>query len=151
MGIHLKTLSPLQLENIKKENLAMKKRIAFLSVSFVFAALMAVWAAADVTGKWVAQVPGREGQTNETTITLKAEGDKLTGTISGRQGDTPISDGKVSGDDISFVVSRETPNGTFKMVYKGKVSGDEIKFTRSMEGGQGGGRPPVEFTAKRAK
>ena len=151
MGIHLKTLSPLQLENIKKENLAMKKRIAFLSVSFVFAALMAVWAAADVTGKWVAQVPGREGQTNETTITLKAEGDKLTGTISGRQGDTAISDGKVSGDDISFVVSRETPNGTFKMVYKGKVSGDEIKFTRSMEGGQGGGRPPVEFTAKRAK
>lgn len=151
MGIHLKTLSPLQLENIKKENLAMKKRIAFLSVSFVFAALMAVWAAADVTGKWVAQVPGREGQTNETTITLKAEGDKLTGTISGRQGDTPISEGKVSGDDISFAVSRETPNGTFKMVYKGKVSGDEIKFTRNMEGGQGGGRPPVEFTAKRAK
>jgi len=140
-----------QIENVKKEKLQMKKRIAFLSVSFVFAALAMVWAAADVTGKWVAQVPGREGQTNETTITLKAEGDKLTGTVSGRQGDSPISDGKISGDDISFAVSRETPNGTFKMVFKGKVSGDEIKFTRSMEGGQGGGRPPVEFTAKRAK
>lgn len=129
----------------------MKKRIAFLSVSFVFAALAMVWAAADVTGKWVAQVPGREGQTNETTITLKAEGDKLTGTISGRQGETAISDGKVSGDSISFNVVREMQGNSIKMVYKGKVSGDEIKFTRSFEGGPGGDRPPVEFTAKRAK
>jgi hypothetical protein len=128
----------------------MKKRIALLSVCFVFAALTLALAA-DPSGKWVAQVPGREGQTNETTITLKAEGDKLTGTISGRQGDTAISDGKVSGDKISFNVVREMQGNTIKMVYTGTLSGDEIKFTRTFEGGQGGARPPVEFTAKRAK
>ncbi len=126
------------------------KRIAFLSVCFVFAALTLALAA-DPSGKWVAQVPGREGQTQETTITLKAEGDKLTGSISGRQGDTAISDGKVSGDNISFNVVREFNGNTIKMVYTGKLSGDEIKFTRKFEGGPGGDRPPVEFTAKRAK
>ena len=128
----------------------MTKRIAFLSVCFVFTALALALAAADVSGKWVAQVPGRQGNTTETTITLKAEGGKLTGTISGRQGDTAISDGTVKGDDISFTVTREFQGNTIKMLYKGKVSGDEIKFTRTIEGGQGN-MPAVEFTAKRAK
>jgi hypothetical protein len=127
----------------------MKTRIAFLSFCLVMTAMTAVWAA-DINGKWTAQIPGRDGQTQETTITLKVEGDKLTGSISGRQGDTPIADGKVSGDEISFTVTRERQGATVKQLYKGKVSGDEIKFTRSNEGGQGN-RPPVEFVAKRAK
>ena len=128
----------------------MTKRITFLSVCFVFAALTLALAAADVSGKWIAQVPGQGGQTRETTITLKAEGEKLTGTISGRQGDTAISDGKVKGDDVSFTVTREVQGNSLKFVYKGKVSGDEIKFTRTVEGGQGN-MPAQEFTAKRAK
>src|SRR5262245_31197480 len=65
-----------------------------------------VWTA-DVKGKWTAQVPGRGGQAQETTFTFKVEGDKLTGSVSGRQGDTPIADGKITGDEISFTVTRE--------------------------------------------
>jgi len=125
----------------------MKKRIAFLSVCFVFAALSLAWAA-DVNGKWIGQVPGRGGQTRETTFNLKAEGDKLTGTVSGMQGDNPISDGKISGDDISFTLKVSFQGNEIKFLYKGKVSGDEIKFTRTREGGD---QPPTEFTAKRAK
>jgi|SRR5262249_5481869 len=125
----------------------MKKRIAFLSVCFVFAALSLAWAA-DVTGKWVAQVPGRGGQTRETTFNLKAEGEKLTGTISTQQGENPISDGKISGDDISFTMTANFQGNSIKFLYKGKVSGDEIKFSRTREGGD---QPPQEFTAKRAK
>lgn len=127
----------------------MAKRIVFLAVCIVFAALTVAWAA-DVNGKWVAQIPGRNGNTNETTFNFKVEGDKLTGTMSGRQGDIAISDGKVSGDDISFTVTREFQGNSFKMVFKGKVSGDEIKFTRTIEGGQGN-MPAQEFTAKKAK
>ena len=126
----------------------MKTRLALLSVCFMLLAT-AVWAA-DVSGKWTAQVPGREGQTQETTITLKVEGEKLTGSVAGQQGETPITDGKVSGDEISFSVTRERQGNTIKQIFKGKVAGDEIKFTRTTEGGQGN-RPPVEFTAKRAK
>jgi hypothetical protein len=127
----------------------MKTRIAFLSFCLVMAALTAVWAA-DINGRWTAQVPGRGGQTQETTFTFKLEGGKLTGTVSGQQGETPIADGKVSGDEISFTVTRERQGNMVKQLYKGKVAGDEIKFTRSTEGGQGN-RPPVEFTAKRVK
>jgi hypothetical protein len=144
----------------------MRTRIAFLSFCLVVTTM--IWAAdangqyredsfdmalvwtADISGKWTAQVPGRDGQPQETTFTLKVEGDKVTGTVSGRQGDTPIADGKISGDEISFTVTRERQGATIKQLYKGKVSGDEIKFTRSVEGGQGN-RPPVEFTAKKAK
>src|SRR5215467_388269 len=127
----------------------MKTRIALLSFCIMTLASIVVWAA-DLNGKRTAQVPGRGGQSQETTFTFKVEGDKLTGTVSGRQGDTQIADGKVSGDEISFTVTRERQGATIKQLYKGKVAGDEIKFTRSVEGGQGD-RPAAEFTAKRAK
>lgn len=127
----------------------MRSRIAFFAAAFVLAAVAMAWAA-DVSGKWVAQVPGRGGQTNETTFTLKADGGKLTGTVTGRQGETPIADGVIKGDDISFTQTFTPPNGgdAIKIVYKGKVSGDEIKFTRTREGGN---QPGQEFTAKRVK
>lgn len=128
---------------------SINRRIVFLVVSVMLAAFT-VALAADVNGKWTAQVPGRGGQTRETTFNFKVEGDKLTGTISGQQGDTPIADGKVSGDDISFTVTREFQGNTIKMVYKGKVSGEEIKFTRTIEGGAGN-MPPTEFVAKKVK
>ena len=126
----------------------MKTRLALISFALALIAAAVVWAA-DVNGKWTAQVPGRQGNTQETTFTFKVEGDKLTGTISGRQGDTPIADGKISGDEISFTVTRERQGATIKQLFKGKVAGDEIKFTRTTEGGQG--NQPVEFTAKRVK
>jgi hypothetical protein len=125
----------------------MTYRKIILLACFVLATAMLGWAA-EVTGKWVAQVPGREGQTRETTFNLKAEGDKLTGTVSGRQGDTQISEGKVSGDEISFKVVANFQGNEIKFLYKGKIAGDEIKFTRTREGGD---QPPAEFTAKRVK
>jgi hypothetical protein len=123
------------------------RTVAVLAACIVLLGISIAYAA-DVTGKWVAQVPGREGQTREVTITLKAEGEKLTGSVSGRQGDNPISDGKIKGDDLEFTVTQNFQGNEVKVNYKGKVSGDEIKFTRTFGGGN---RPPVEFTAKRAK
>jgi hypothetical protein len=125
----------------------MKKRTIFLSICFLFAAVSLAWAA-DVDGKWTAQVPGRGGQTREQTFTFKAEGDKLTGTVSGMQGDNPISDGKISGDEISFTVKVSFNGNDVTLLYKGKVSGDEIKMTRTR---QGGDQPGQEFTAKKVK
>jgi len=125
----------------------MTKRIVFLSACFVLIAASLVWAA-DVSGKWTAQVPGRGGQTRETTFNFKAEGSKLTGTVSGMQGDNPISDGKIDGDNLSFTVAVSFNGNDIKFLYKGKVAGEEIKFTRTREGGD---QPPQEFTAKRVK
>src|SRR5262249_7245316 len=116
----------------------MKKRIVFLSVCLVFAALSLAWAA-DVNGKWIAQVPARDGQTRETTFTFKVKDEKWKGTVWGRQGDTPISDGKIDGDNISFRRTINAKGKIIKINYKEKVSGDEINFTFTREGGD---KPP---------
>jgi hypothetical protein len=106
--------------------------------------------AADVTGTWKAEVPGRGGNMATNTFVLKQDGAKLTGTVdAGRGGPTEISEGKVEGDTVTFKVVRETPNGKFTSVFKGTVSGSEIKFNRSMEGGQGN-FPAIDFVAKKA-
>src|SRR5262245_59346523 len=120
-------------------------------ISFVFGSLVALAVsalAADVTGKWTAQVPGRGGQTRETTFNFKAEGEKLTGTMSGMQNDLEIQDGKLKGDDVSFSVKVSFQGNEMKMNYKGKLAGAGSKFTRQVEISD---RPATEFTAKRAK
>jgi len=123
-----------------------------ITTGLLFGLLSVVALAADVSGKWTAQVPGRGGQTRELTFTFKVDGNTLTGTVSGPRGDSEISDGKIDGDTISFTQTMEFNGNTMKILYKGTVSGDEIKFTRTREGGfqgrKGGG--PTEFTAKRA-
>lgn len=111
-----------------------------------FTLLTAAWAA-DVTGRWTAQVPGQGGRTREATFNLKADGENLTGTMSGPMGDVPISDGKVNGDEISFTVKLNFQGNEVKLLHKGKVSGEEIKFTRQREGGD----RTQEFTAKRSE
>jgi hypothetical protein len=80
-------------------------------------------------------------------MTLKADGSNLTGTVSGRGGETEISNGKIDGDTVSFSVVREFQGNSMKINYTGTVSGDTIQFKMQREGGEGQAR---EFTAKRA-
>lgn len=123
----------------------MNKRAAWFAVAILPLFVISVLCA-DVSGKWIAQVPTRDGGTRETTFNFKVEGTELTGTMSGRQGDVPIAEGKVSGDDVSFSVTLEFGGNSVKLLYKGQVSGNEIKFTRTREGSD----QAQEFTAKRA-
>ena len=113
--------------------------MALLSFSFVAAA-------ADVTGKYTAEVPGRGGtQTN--TFTFKVTGDKVEGTITTMRGDQPIEEGKLSGDTLTFSTSRPGRDGgpAMKTTYTGKVKADSIDF--SVDRGRG---DPQTFTAKKA-
>jgi hypothetical protein len=120
----------------------MKTRVFMMLVAL--AAIFVVGAiAADVNGKWTAEVPGRDGQTRTQTFNLKADGDKLTGTVTMMDRDVPISDGKITGDDISFVVKVERNGNEMKMNYTGKVVGNELKMKRETQ------RGAQEFTAKR--
>jgi hypothetical protein len=124
----------------------MRSRIVILTACFVLAGLAMAYAAA-IDGKWVAQVPGRQG-TQETTFNFKAEGEKLTGSVVSPRGETPISDGTIKGNDVAFSTKLSTPNGEFKLNFKGTLAGDELKLTRTREGGD---QPGQEFTAKRVK
>jgi hypothetical protein len=124
----------------------MRFRTFSLTSALVLAGTLALQAA-DITGKWTAQVPGRDGQTRETTFNFKVEGEKLTGTTTTPGGDVAITDGTVKGDDVAFNVAMSFNGNDVKLIYKGKVAGDEIKFTRQREGGD----RVTDFVAKRAK
>jgi hypothetical protein len=105
--------------------------------AIMLVALVSSAFAADVAGKWINEREGQQGPV-QTIFNFKVEGATLTGTVSGRGGDTEISEGKVSGDDISFAVVRKMGEMEMKTLYKGKVAGDEIKFTVERQGGMGG-------------
>jgi len=108
---------------------------------FAIAAITFTASAADVSGKWSGQVPSR-GEAAAATFTFKVDGDKLTGTMTGPQGEVALQDGKVSGDQLSFT----TTGGNAKILFQGTVAGNEIKMTRTREGGQA-----REFTLKRGQ
>ncbi|MBM3811184.1 MAG: hypothetical protein FJW20_06060 [Acidimicrobiia bacterium] len=116
----------------------------FLQVTAVALLLAASALAGDVTGKWKGTVETPQGS-RETTLTLKAEGANLTGSISGRQGETPIQEGKVDGDNVSFAVVRNFQGNEVKMQYKGKLEGTELKLTYSM------GERSMQLNLKRAE
>jgi len=103
--------------------------------------------AADISGKWTGDMPGRGGDTTATTFTFKVDGEKLTGSMTGPQGDVPLQEGKVSGSQVSFSTTLDFGGNSIKILYKGTVSGDSIKMTREREGGGGQAR---EFTIKRS-
>jgi hypothetical protein len=85
--------------------------------------------AADVTGSWTAAFDTQIGVQNY-TYTFKQEGNKLTGRVKSQYSDGEISEGAVTGDDITFVENLTFEGMPLRIVYKGKVSGDEIRFTR---------------------
>ena|SRR2546425_941335 len=88
---------------------------------------------ADPTGTWTWSQPGRNGgPERKSTLKLKLEGDKVTGTLSapgrgGQSSDVAISEGKLKGDEISFAVTREVQGNKLTAKYNGKISGDSIK------------------------
>ena len=98
-----------------------------LTACLLLASGLSAQAAENPTGTWTWSVPGRDGNTREVTAKLKLDGDKLTGSISGRQNDTNIEDGKLSGDQISFKVTREFNGNKIVQKYSGKIAGDSIK------------------------
>jgi hypothetical protein len=125
----------------------MTKKLLFVMTILLVASFALL--AADVSGKWTFEQPGRGGNPGRpVTITLKVDGSTLTGTMPG--GDPiAISDGKVDGNAISFIVKREMNGNTMITKYEGVVSGDELKL-KITRNGQDGTPMTTEVTAKRS-
>ena len=102
--------------------------------------------AAGIDGVWLISRETPRGPM-ELQLELKAEGEKLTGTLSGPGGrGRQIEDGEINGDEFEFSTVMPGKRGDVKMTWTGKVVGDELQGRMSREGGAGEGRP---FTAKR--
>lgn len=101
------------------------------------------------SGIWKWSFTPQNGQAMDSMLTLKQDGDKLTGTLQGRRGETAIEDGKINGADISFTVTRERNGEKFVAKYAGKISGDDIKG--KIEMGSGDQARSRDWEAKREK
>ena len=109
--------------------------------------------AADPNGTWKWKFTTQGGQEIESSLTLKADGEKLTGTLTRgqQQRKADISNGAFKNDEVSFEVTVERGGNSITSKYKGKVDGDTIKGTiQGMRPGGGEGRTR-DWEAKREK
>jgi hypothetical protein len=104
-----------------------------------------VSAFADVAGKWTAEFETPIG-TQKYTFDLKIDGTTLTGKATSPRGTQDIIEGKVNGEDISFVEMLDIQGQQIRVEYKGKINGDDLKLTRKV-----GDFGETEAVAKRVK
>ncbi len=104
------------------------KRIVMLAAVFALLFVVGSAWAEDATGTWKWTVTFNNN-TREGTAKLKQEGEKLTGTYIGGQNntETPIEEGTVKDNVVSFKVVREFNGNKFTIKYSGTLSGDTIK------------------------
>ncbi len=103
----------------------------------------------DPTGTWKWEVD-MGGQKRMMSLTLKLDGDKLTGSMPGRNNtETKIEDGKVKDGEISFTTTRMMGDNKIVTKYTGKVDGDTLKMTAETD--RNGTAQKREIEAKREK
>ena len=109
----------------------------------------------DPTGTYIWTQAGRNGGPDRTnTLVLKVEGDALTGKLSapGRGGaatETAITDGKITGADVSFSVVRSFGGNSMTNKYAGTVADGSIKG--KVEVNRGGDVQSIDWEAKLQK
>lgn len=81
----------------------------------------------NAAGTWKWTITTQDGQTFESSATLKQDGEKLTGSYQGRGGEAAIEEGAIKGSAVSFKVTRKRDDQTFVIKYEGKLDGDKIK------------------------
>jgi hypothetical protein len=95
-------------------------RIYTIAVALLLSAVSAL--AADASGIWAVTIDAPTGAV-DATLTLKQDGEKLTGTFTNARGETPLT-GTMKGDDLSVSIS--APVGTLVITAKvteGKMEG----------------------------
>jgi hypothetical protein len=114
----------------------------YLTLSLGILLLAGLAFGADIDGKWAGEIVG---QNMQIAFTFKADGTTLTGVHVVNGQETPIKDGKIEGNNISFNVTLDLGGQETKIPHKGVLSGDQIKMTYEMMG------QPGEILLKRVK
>jgi hypothetical protein len=170
--------------------------ISFIALLAVISMGVMSASAADISGKWTAPATSPSGSPmGDRIFTFKVSGDKLTGEVITQQtsnatfdvegkskmvgklttqsgSPVEITEGKIIGNEVSFVTVNKMGQMEMKTTYKGTIVGNEIKFISEMQmpaggmpsmggpspsqgtssssqGGQQQGPKPQEFVAKR--
>ena len=99
-----------------------------------------------VTGAWAVALTMTMG-TSTPLVTLKQEGEKLTGTYQGRYGSFPL-EGTLKGRAIEFWFTMSVESEKVEMSFKGEVSPDGTAMRGAADLGQAG---EGTWTAQREK
>lgn len=125
------------------------KTFRTLAAAFLAASFFAVSAhAADISGNWKWTTQGRNGPI-EVTAKLALTDGTLTGTVSGRMGDTAIGDASFKDGHVAFTVTREFNGNKFVVKYDGVLEGDTITGTIVRPDRDTGGTTTVDWKAAR--
>lgn len=93
--------------------------------------------AADFTGIWVGQYPGRNGEPVDVAFRFWRQGGKLEGKLYGDYRSFPIQEGVVSGALVTFVVQTDEQSGNqinqTRLRFTGRMENGEIELTRERE------------------
>src|SRR6185312_13862037 len=114
-------------------NLDQMKLPIFLTLAFA----ASFTTAADLTGTWKSEFDSQIGM-QKYTYTFKQYGTNLTGKahseINDQKRDTELKEGRVVGNDVSFVENLNFQDNNIRITYTGKLTtnADEIKFTRQV-------------------
>ena len=89
-------------------------------------------------------------QKREATLTVKKEGDKVTGTMKFQDGqEAKLKDPRVKDGELTFIVDRKLMDNTITCEYKVKIDGDKFKGKGSAD--FGGQKQEWDIEGKREK
>ena len=114
-------------------------------------------AAADFNGIWVGQIPaGRDGAVQDIAFKITQAGTTLAGKLYGDYQSSPISEARVSGDLITFiVVATAQQNGneinTNRLRFTGNLKDGALELTRDRDGATTAGNGGIFVTKTNAK
>jgi hypothetical protein len=108
--------------------------------------------ASGLDGAWTLSVDWGRDRPFESRLTLKQEGEKVSGKLKGFRGESDIHHGRLKDGRISFDVERPGWGGGEKSTnhYHGKFSGDRMVGTVEMNRFGGEGRQTNDWEAVRA-
>lgn len=107
--------------------------------------------AADFNGIWIGQIPTRAGQSADIAFQLVQNGNTLRGKLYGDYTTSPIVEGKIAGELVTFVVVTQEQAGNqineTRIRFSGKLQGDELELVRVREAAVNAGtaRAPYQF------
>ncbi|MDP9170556.1 MAG: hypothetical protein M3N54_08070 [Acidobacteriota bacterium] len=98
--------------------------------------LATVLSAADLTGIWMGEVAGRNGEKQDLAFEFRMAKGALTGVLFGDEFDLPVQDLHVDGDHVAFSVSSVDYYGArrIKTLYTGTLTDTKLELTREQSG-----------------
>lgn len=93
--------------------------------------------AADISGTWLGKMPLRRGDYRDMAFKLTQDGTHVGGKMYGDYRSSPITEGTVSGDLVTFIVIAQEQTGNqisdTRTRFTGRITGSEMELVRDRE------------------